>query len=185
MALEILITFYCLVSLAIRLRFQLINELLIDKYTNCKKFQQKILTVASQLHIHLCDAIHNVNKIFSLAIGFFFFFNLTSVIFSIFELYLSVVNSNRGAVIWQFTAMTNLWSFYMVFFMLTIVQCCQKTLDEEKKIEMNVLYLLKIEVCDERKKMIWTFVQQCRHLKPQFSCGLFHFNWKFMALVSL
>ncbi|KAG5666473.1 hypothetical protein PVAND_014500 [Polypedilum vanderplanki] len=172
-SLETIVIFYIIIVLAIKIRFRILVQVL-----STKRIQN--FSLISKLHILLTEIIENVNLMLSTCLAPFFFFNLTSVIFATFEVYLSIVNLNQGKSDWQLTVYTATWSTFMLIYMFGIVISSETTLKCENNLEKVSLMLMKNENDNIIRKNIWIFVQQFKHTKKDFNCGLFKFNWKFV-----
>ncbi|KAG5666472.1 hypothetical protein PVAND_014499 [Polypedilum vanderplanki] len=167
-SIENVIALYCLICLALKFRYNLLNVILY-KNQHCK-----ILAKISNHHIQLSEIIHLINQSFGLPMGFFFFFNMVQNIFGSFEIFLAIKKSTD----WEYAIISIIWNISTTSFMIAIVVCAEKTLKSETKIERILNELLKSN--DKNLKRILIIMDQFKHTKPELSCWIFRFDWKFI-----
>lgn len=125
-AVELIVTFFCLLVIAVQLRLRMLSEVLRNHSEN---FDLKMLSskhlichlkALPMLYLKVYEISKNINWIYGLPMGFFLFFNLVSMTFAFFELYLALVYERTSAQL-QFCTLTNLWSFFMTFYLSSLL----------------------------------------------------------------
>lgn len=169
-AMEIISIFYCLLVLAIRSRFKIINQIIAKTTIN---HNSKIFSSILNQHIMFCDLTRRINVIFSIPIGFSFFHNLTSVIFTLFEFYMTFAHPEMNNK-WEFTILTIIWSSYILLFLILILISCESATSVERSIERTLIDCSK----NEKRKRIFIGTLQFHHTKAEFPI-----KWTFMLYV--
>lgn len=112
-ALMLIVTFYCLILIGVKLRFKKINDVLENEkiYLNISK------NLLSTLYIQLYDVCTQVNRILGLPVGLFWLFNLVTMTFTYFEIYLQIFFVRTNFQL-QFCILTNIWNSFLTLYML-------------------------------------------------------------------
>lgn len=173
---------FILSILAIWYRYKKLNELLNAQLPISAGETIKIL---SKLHLSTSSAITSINKIFSIPIMISFGFNISSGVFSLYEL-ISVL-SIADATIQQigFCFMVNSWLPCALISTVIEVVCCMTAVSEGKRTAKHLWIKLSIEDDEMIRKKLKLFLLQIRHSGNRFSCGLFEFHWRSLGVVSM
>lgn len=122
-AIELIVAFFCLMVIAVKLRLKMLSEVL-KSHRNLQIMTSKHLTchlkALPMLYLKIHEITKNINWIFGLPMGFFSFFNLVSMTFSFFELYLAIVYERTSTQL-QFCLLTNLWNSFMTFYLALLI----------------------------------------------------------------
>lgn len=116
-AMLMIVTFYCLIAIAIKLRFKKIESVIENQN---RSFETHLATLSS-LCIQLCDVCKHVNRILTQSIGFYFLFNVVSSTFIYFEIYLLVFDE-RTSIRTQYCILMNVWNSFLTFYMIMCIR---------------------------------------------------------------
>lgn len=184
----------------LKIRFQTINEVLIMKFNmkmdkkvmknwkfnNIKKVlgsNNCILNTVSKLHLQLNDVIIYMNKIFSIPITLFLAFNLFGLTFSLYETYDILRSDLENVSHLSYTlSIYFLHSYHFIynFFVIKV----SMLVNEHRNGAYDILGRILCEEIDQKlRKKILLIQAQMKHVRNEFSSGLFNIDWILLSTV--
>lgn len=177
MSINFYLTFLVFILIIVIKRFQLVNKLLKEK----KFTPQKIKTI-STIHLHLCEVIKAINRIFSIPVSIALLIGIATLVLSLYELYAAALTSRNFRKSFGFFLQTTLGSFHFCCYAFAAVIASSIMKREGKKAKF-LLSEIRVER-NVRKNMI-ILRQQLKHCEVKFTCGLFDYDWKLLSSVSV
>lgn len=195
----IFVSFYILTLLCLRYRYKKINDILETEFSaeliNFKDTSRKspefnrekilkLLKNLSKLHLNAHQTISSINQIFSIPIMISFGFNVSSSVFSLYELISVLIIPNATIQQIGFCLMVNSWLPNALLTTILEVSSCMFTANEGNRTAKILRTFLCKEEDEKIRKKLHLFLLQIVHSRPSFSCGLFVFDWKSLGVVS-
>jgi len=195
----IFVSLYILTILCLRYRYKKINDIfenefaadLINFKDSSRKSQEfnqekilKLLKNLSKLHLNAQQIILSINQIFSIPIMISFGFNVSSGVFSLYELISVLIIPHATIQQIGFCLMVNSWLPNAFLTSILEVSSCMFTVNEGNRTAKILRTFLCKEKDEKIRKKLQIFLLQIVHSRPVFSCGLFVFDWKSLGVVS-
>jgi len=190
------VSFFIAMTFYVKLRFQIVNEVLtstlhikILNKQNQDTFNSHspiyVLKVLSTLHIQLNDAIKLMNRIFLLPVAFFIAMNLCGLTFSLYETYDIVSATQKDLRHLGYNMAIYLLNLHYFMYTLTVIAITVSVAKNRDK-TYNILKNISCQEFDGKlNERIRIFTLQIKSSRTQFSCGLFDFNWTLLYSVSI
>lgn len=190
------VLFYIVCTFYIKIRFTVINELLLMKFQDgadekiTTKWSQKnfqnilnsysqtyILKLLSIMHIQLIDTIKLVNGVFTLPIALFMALNLCGFTFSLYETYDLLKSSTKHVHHIGYTITISF--FHIHYFIYNFVAIFVSTLvARERDMTHEILQRIFNGNFDANtRRQLRLFMMQTKHSRVDFSCGIFNYDW--------
>lgn len=124
-AIELIIVFFCLLVFGIRKKLKMLEKALKNLQKNelklnfLRKLEKCEVSSLSKLYLNIFEINRGVNWIFGMPISLFVMFNLLTMTFAIFELYLMAVSERTNAQ-FEICVLTNLWTLITGIFLFFI-----------------------------------------------------------------
>jgi hypothetical protein len=149
-------------------------------------FKLKTIRTLTTTHLKLCETLKTINLLFLLANACFVALNLIAMIFVLFQIFVVT----RSTVKKSARQMNNLvlstsWNLLMATKVAIVTGVCAATVREGVKPERILNEILGCERDDVVAGRARIFVQQLKHVRPNFSCGLFEFNLGLICMVRI
>lgn len=182
-----MILFYTIVY-GIRENYKRINSILeveilqkIDK--NQKSSYIKVLKSLSNLHLDVYHINQLSNQIFSIPIMFVFGYNILASVFSLYEILSVISTPNVNFEQIGICMVVNAWlPSAIVASVLTIFACMLAVVEGYDAI--NILSNILSKEADKKlRNKLRLIILQIQHSRPNFSCGLFVFDWEYLGMV--
>jgi hypothetical protein len=170
-------TLFCVaMTLKIKYGFRDFNKKLVE---NFKSFDKNFQTQ----QISIVKLIKTFNEVFSFHIAIYTGYNLINQLLTLFIFYLATLKNEE--TLYTQTLVLFMWDFVTVSLtILSIVSCCLVN-NETEKCEKILHEKLLSESNPKRRKKLKIFFLQFQQTRAKFSCGLFEFDWKVLAMVRL
>lgn len=169
-ALNAILVFLSVLIINIRCRIDKINEILPKNATNFVKISSLLMTLTE-----ICELF---NQIFAIPMMSSLGGLLFAATFYLYDFYALLTTENVRMEQIGYSINTNLWILYFTIIEFAFVACCSMTSASENE-TIEVLYeILRKNKCEKERKRLKIMIQQLKHAKIRFSCGLFEFDWK-------
>jgi len=142
--------------------------------------EKEIICTISEVYQDLLCISDSVNKIFgfTLMLGFATIWSFT--IFTLFSIYKNIIAYGS---LTRKTAVAIGFAVYYNSFLITTVYNAFKTRSEAANLIRNVNEMIKRSKDRSKISMLITLQNQISKRMPNFTCGLFDFDWKLIFMV--
>jgi hypothetical protein len=183
--------FYVVVVMAVRFWYSVLNDLLMMKFLdkNDERFAidvisavppSKYLNTISSLHLKMTEIIAAINRIFTLPIIFFLTIQITNCTFGLYETYATVIKPTVTNEQLGYTLQSIVANVHLVLYLILVISACTTAMTEKNRTK-EILH--KIEKQKEVKRKVESFKLQLEHMRMNFSCGMFDFDWQLLYVV--
>ncbi|KAG5669274.1 hypothetical protein PVAND_017164 [Polypedilum vanderplanki] len=171
---SIFMTFVCIIIHGIYERLKRFKEI--------TKINQKFLKEISKLHLKLTKIVDLINLVFIFPIAIVSASNLIGMTFMCFQVIECLILGHFDPRLTATLILVATWNGFLCIVIMIVFIICAKSTNEEKICSEKFYKILRKENDEKLRKKLRIFMQQLKHKKIIFSCGLFDFQYEVILM---